>query len=432
MVNPASGWDFVVGEFSGSGKADVVGIHQSSLWIGKNTGSAFAFSDAGSVTQTAGMSIMPGDCNGDGLDDVVGYDPGLGTIRAGILRAETRLLVSVKRVLGPGGFPSPAWSIPTVELWVDDASAIFQQAGIELVLDEIVDFPDPMVPASWFDATVANMSAMESAAEGDPGAFAWRTDAINVYLVNDLDAGGICSFPTHVPHNDLILIQPNILNDSVGLAHEIGHYLSLRHTHANHEGAGAECPGGASGDCVSDTPDDADPGLCVPFTTWCHEANLAALGYPPEDYDTLRFNTMSYHGWTFPNEAILTPGQGGRARNAVFDYRTAMVQPDAVLSTASLNSPGSTSMRVSGAEPSNYTIFAFSLTTMAPLDTPFGDLFLAQPKSIGVIQSGTDGVATLPLVLPGGLAGIPIHFQALDLGTERLTNHLSEVFESGS
>src|SRR5262245_8129095 len=97
--------------------------------------------------------------------------------------------VSVKRVVGPAGTPDPHWTDANVENMVAEASAIHGTAtGTTFLLEEIVDLVDPRLPATWFAMNLAsgNLGGFESAAENDPCAYEWRTDAINVYVVSTL------------------------------------------------------------------------------------------------------------------------------------------------------------------------------------------------------------------------------------------------------
>ena len=70
---------------------------------------------------------------------------------------------------------------------------------------------------------------MEAVAQANPIDYAWRSDAINIYIVNSIaGAGGACSFPT--AHEIIGISNQGLLNGQIGWLHEIGHYLSLTHT----------------------------------------------------------------------------------------------------------------------------------------------------------------------------------------------------------
>jgi hypothetical protein len=82
-VSPASGWEFAAGQFAGSSLADVVGYFpadhgntsKGSLWVGRNTGSTFSFSQYATVSPASGWKFVAGQFAESGLADVVGYFP---------------------------------------------------------------------------------------------------------------------------------------------------------------------------------------------------------------------------------------------------------------------------------------------------------------------------------------------------------------------
>jgi hypothetical protein len=84
-VYPASGWSFVSGDFTGDGRTDVMGYDpgNGSLWIGTNMGTSFSFSQWATVAPASGWSFVAGDFTGDGHIDVMGYDPGDGSLWIG-------------------------------------------------------------------------------------------------------------------------------------------------------------------------------------------------------------------------------------------------------------------------------------------------------------------------------------------------------------
>ncbi len=88
---------------------------------------------------------------------------------------------------------------------------------------------------------------LEEDAIADPGRFAWRFDAINIYIVDNIDTsgspGGSCSFPVSGDGDtfEVIVIESGISNGGVGWLHEIGHYLSLVHTFECYAPPGSDC-----------------------------------------------------------------------------------------------------------------------------------------------------------------------------------------------
>ena len=314
---------------------------------------------------------------GDSLDDSNGQESGALAIYSfdpSPGGTPYSLKVSFKVVLGNGCAGNPFWTTSTIQSWLQEANDVFtRDLGVGLVLDEIVEIVDPMVPSSLFDPDTQDKDDLEVAMERDPARFAWRTDAINVYLTNSLTSGGstiggVCSFPESQPDDDLILVQPAISNDGLGLAHEIGHYLNLYHTHAT-EGEGAEDPadcstqisanGAEAGDLVCDTP--GDPGDEALLDAWYGASSC--FGPPPtvgttnpeHPYNLLRYNVMSYYNPIQPTEGLFTAGQRQRVLAAIQGWR-ASVEDNAVtprilsVSPDSRVYPGPMSLTLSGTD----------------------------------------------------------------------------------
>ena len=235
-------------------------------------------------------------------------------LRFGTTAVNTTARISVKRVLrNASGQPETSpWSLAQITAMVESASAIFErEAGIRIALCEIVDVLDPTpTNDSWYVLDPSTLSAKETLARAAPSVYGWRFDAINLYVCGRLTRfGGVCSFPGSTGHSEIIVMQQSILNGTaVGLAHELGHYFDVQHTHA-------------SDSRLTDLRPDASPGACVPFSTGCHRNNLAALGYPKAEHDALRYNFMSYHGPTDHRQARLSPDQRGIVMGAAASAR---------------------------------------------------------------------------------------------------------------
>ena len=140
--------------------------------------------------------------------------------------------VSVKHVLDGSGQRSEGHFSHDDEIRqaIDVANGVLGRVGARwrLSLEEIVDLDG----ASRFHDvhSRSDVRSLEALAEAKPTAYAWRNDAINIYLLNSLPAGGICAFPHR--GDDIIVINNSrgIANLGVGWLHEVGHYLSLTHT----------------------------------------------------------------------------------------------------------------------------------------------------------------------------------------------------------
>lgn len=305
----------------------------------------------------------------------------------------TTVRVSVKRVLGPGGLPGPAWaSLAHVRDAFCEASHLLRsQTGIALELLPVEDLVDPGEPRveptfgptfSWFDvsfSTAQITAAMERAALIDPATYKWRPDAINVYLVNSSTPGlggvsGIPLYPTNNPFSphpgyEHILFVMSDFNQNLPLsvvgwllAHEIGHNLGLWHTSHNilgvEVGAGANClsPSGVNcataGDGVCDTP--PDPG---------NPSLLASLYLNPQGcmnqaaFDTVRFNVMSIYSGLDTNVATMTPGQAAKMLTTI-----AATKPQIVV--------GATRPVISSVSPASATGVGPSTLTLTGTDLP--------------------------------------------------------------
>ena len=222
-----------------------------------------------------------------------------------------RVRVSVKRVLSnsntpPQGFYGVSANIRNV---FGEANDTLRRSRAPYAL-ELVELVDTRAASQFYDMTASQTSSFESAAIANPSGYRWRSDAVNIYVVNQIeDAGGICSFPTAGSHRNIIVIHSGgLLGASQGWLHELGHYFNLIHTHES--------------DDVADTIDDSRPPN--PFDCSVHDGNFvsSASGSSELDITNVLRNVMSYH--CSPN--ILTPLQLIRWQRAAEDHRAAVVE----------------------------------------------------------------------------------------------------------
>lgn len=156
---------------------------------------------------------------------------------------------------------------------------------------------------------------------------AYVPNVINIYFANSITSGAstICGY-AHFPNSkslykDAVFLSNNCTRNGSSLAHELGHYFNLYHTHESFLGkelvSGGNC--GVSGDLLCDTP--ADPSLssnnmtpqgCV-YTGFEKDANGQV--YLPNT-----FNLMSYS--LKECRTKLTPSQYNRIRFTLDNYRT--------------------------------------------------------------------------------------------------------------
>ncbi|MEO6539346.1 MAG: HYR domain-containing protein [Ferruginibacter sp.] len=121
-------------------------------------------------------------------------------------------------------------------------------------------------------------------------------NVLNIYFVNDPDgACGWARFPADLP-SDYVVIANSCADNTSTLAHEIGHYFDLYHTHET--AFGAECVNGSNcttaGDLLCDTP--ADPTLTgnVTASPGCSYTGVGVDGCSSSPYNPSTHNIMSY------------------------------------------------------------------------------------------------------------------------------------------
>ncbi|MCZ6837433.1 MAG: hypothetical protein O7G85_16780, partial [Planctomycetota bacterium] len=144
--------------------------------------------------------------------------------------AQLEWRVSVKFILdGNDNRPAAAGSLSSdaeVQAQIDLANQILDDTGrgYRLVLTETVDLSGV---DEWFnDNVLTSKGPLEAAAEGDPSTYAWRSNAINIYI-NGSNSSGVCSFP-NILGEDIIFLGQDVRNTTI--LHEIGHYMNLCHT----------------------------------------------------------------------------------------------------------------------------------------------------------------------------------------------------------
>jgi hypothetical protein len=217
----------------------------------------------------------------------------------------------VKHVWGGGIIPARSIGPYTLDSQIKQAFKEMndlleeEKTPWRLHLEEIVDVKD--IP-QHFKIQGDEFAQMEEDALASAGQandkFAWRTDAINIYVVNEIaandgrKAAGKCSFPGGSDHSEIIAIA-NTLDGTLAATwlHEIGHYLDLLHTF--------EC---------FDPNTPCDPDICTQAGDQC--ADVCPNRRDDEDDD----NIMSYEGGIaiFGIDEDLTPCQIGIMNEQIF------------------------------------------------------------------------------------------------------------------
>ena len=166
-----------------------------------------------------------------------GYTPG----RVALLQVPVQVHI-VRRSDGTGGIDeTTVWN--EFENWV---KPYYTASNLDFVFCNATDFIN--------SDTYYNISGD---AEGDAMSAAYNVaNVLNIYFVNDPDgACGWARFTGDLPV-DYIVIANGCADNQSTVAHEIGHYFDLFHTHET--AFGVECPDGSNcgsaGDLLCDTP----------------------------------------------------------------------------------------------------------------------------------------------------------------------------------
>ena len=245
--------------------------------------------------------------------------------------AEIPWRMSVKLVLGPGFQQIPNYGGNAVDPfvgvsnnvhWINvqlaDNGSPYQIELIEVMaVSGMEDFYDREVDATSRDEMQAN-------ATEDPDLYAWRDDAINVYILGTMSGtyAGYCSISSN---NHAILLRAD---SSVStFFHELGHFFDLRHTHvgSNYRAAdGCEAPYEAGGgdlceDTLPDHPCFDRDGIAENYYLGLPYGDL--LSDQQQLVDNTWFNLMSYHH----EGTLITSDQWERVEVASNEWRNHVV-----------------------------------------------------------------------------------------------------------
>lgn len=215
------------------------------------------------------------------------------------LRADIQVIVSVKAILDTNGnWPNNSSTIGTTGVNLNSEQAVRDNIALTNAQIAAKGYPfrlslrdDTVYTLSgfsnaWFtgDArTAAFRDAVEAAATASASSkttWKWHDDAVNIYL-ND-SRSGYCSSPGSSRRT--ITVGAGAYEELI--MHEIGHFLSLAHTHSG-DGDG-DLNDWADGDGFDETLNDdadADPA----------DINARYPGETQATRDNLIFNRMSYH-----------------------------------------------------------------------------------------------------------------------------------------
>jgi len=144
--------------------------------------------------------------------------------------AHLSVRVSIKVILDENG--KPPKDAEQIYAQIDRANFALALNGSELRVEvlEIIEITDPSGTDDWYTLGRSQLESLREAAISNKAAFAWRDDAINVYVNlgnlnnEDDDGGGRALFP---PENDIFILHKSISDDA--FIHELGHTFNLRH-----------------------------------------------------------------------------------------------------------------------------------------------------------------------------------------------------------
>ncbi len=198
-----------------------------------------------------------------------------------------------------------------------DAQAHFTPGGFELCVADVLFIDD-----DGFYSGIDSMAELDTLRSTNP-----VQGAINIYFTEELSSGGstICGMSSFTFSSVQGIVVRNACtaagSNTSTLAHEIGHYFDLFHTHEN--ALGTECVDGSNcttnGDQLCDTP--ADPNVLGEVDTSCtwfgSASDPCGSGLP---FDPPVFNLMSYS--TTACRQQFTPQQLGRVLATLTNLRT--------------------------------------------------------------------------------------------------------------
>ncbi|MCI0747396.1 MAG: hypothetical protein L0Y58_18475 [Verrucomicrobia subdivision 3 bacterium] len=220
-------------------------------------------------------------------------------------RAEIDWRLSIKLIADHEGNVPPEW-VERAASEVARANQVMHRSGRGHGFDLIELVTLTGVP-QWHDTFVDEIkrAALQDAARAQPGLYAYRENAINVYVVANQDRG-MDPFPDAA--GDIILMSGRMRSGM--LLHACGHFFNLRHTHEGQSfqySDGSNCGGGFS-PCFCDRqfPGDADGTTETAPDNQCYDSSdviaRAAYNLPFVELDAVRqerventrLNFMSY------------------------------------------------------------------------------------------------------------------------------------------
>lgn len=235
--------------------------------------------------------------------------------------AQLRWRISVKFILDSNGNRPSSGVINTdqeVQDQVNNANEVLAtyRRGYQFQLTEIVNLSGV---SQWYDNPRDDKDLLEIAAEANKVLYAYRDNAINVYI-NGNDGSAVCSFP---PGDDIIFMGQGSRTTSI--FHESGHYLNLSHTFSGQQNLnsnGTTCTNDCSCAQLIGGNSDSCADTIADHSCWDTQNEIAQDNYGTTyanlsagnqtRVDNVFFNMMSYHA----TRERLTPDQLDRMTDA--------------------------------------------------------------------------------------------------------------------
>lgn len=219
--------------------------------------------------------------------------------------AEVTWRVSVKIFVDDSGNrPGSPITAADIQAQFDFANtnAYFIGRGLKLEKSEVLDIAVPVSASKeWFSVDLMaanNITVLEGEAKADP-AYQWRDDMINLYI-NQGTASGAALRPGD---GDIIVFKATKVETTPWVfIHEIGHHMSLKHTHFSEQFQnrnGSDCTNGCS--CAVLVPGDDDIADTLLDTDCWSSKNQIAQGNFNKDWSELSSTDQARVDNTFFN-----------------------------------------------------------------------------------------------------------------------------------
>ncbi|MEP1035150.1 T9SS type A sorting domain-containing protein [Ekhidna sp.] len=217
----------------------------------------------------------------------------------------------IRREDGTGGL-----SVAQLETAIETVNSFYGAANLEFFIFGDIDFVDS---DKFFDYDAGDESVLAGTRD--------VANTINIYFANSVTSGGsaLCGYAYFPGNPDRILMDNGCTINGTTLSHEIGHYLTLYHTHGKtNNGTTDELVDGSNcttaGDEICDTP--ADPNLSGKVNSSCQYTGTLrdANGdlYQPNAENIMSYSTQSCR-------RLFTTGQFDRSLSGYLSFRNYLI-----------------------------------------------------------------------------------------------------------